>query len=487
MFNPDNISFLQIGEQWPPQKEVLRLQRYSKNRDLFKGEHFSVYKDWVRLLREDKRAVLELIVNFPGAVSKLFADLLFGEMPNYVADSPEANEWVKDFTEANKIDRLNYKAALAQSYRGEALYKLRLIEGRDRAVLEVIPANIWFPVVNPDNVNEIQAHVLAWVKEVSYRDLLQRDKVRRYLRTEIHYSGNIANRLYLLENDKITERIDLSALYDNPPPDDELTGVDAPLVFHVPNLEMDDTVYGVDDYMEADTLFQELNIRMAQIARVLDKHTDPNMYGPGLNEEDPDTGDPTFIAGGKYFQLTSQDPVPGYLVWDAQLEANFKFLDKIMQGLYIVTDTNAAAFSMVESGSFPSGAALKRLLMRPLARTNRKRLFFDPVLKEIFSVAAELERANGRKAPKDLSIRIEWKDGLPDDPLEQANIENIRTGGRATSSVRSAIRRLDGGSEEAIDNELIEIEADEYKLEQIGLQQTRSIFGTENLLEEEEE
>lgn len=456
--NPDSIPFLQIGQTWPPEDHIARLQRYEQNRNLFVGEHHRVYDKWPRLLRDDYRATLEIAVNFPGAVSKLFADLLFGEMPAFIAagDDDEWQAWVDEFVATNKIHQLNYKAALAQSYRGDAIFKLRLIEGRERAVVEVIPASIWFPVVNPDNVSEIEAHVLAWTKEVERGT--RKDK---YLRAEIHAPGLISHRLYALDNDKIDRRVALDELYENPPPDDEQTGVDRPLLIHVPNLELDDTVFGQDDYFEADTLFQELDVRLAQIAKVLDKHSDPNMYGPPLMEEDPETGELAVKAGGRYFPVQHGDVTPAYLVWDAQMEANFRYLDRILQSLYIVTDTNAAAFSLAESGSFPSGAALKRLLMRPLARTNRKRLYFDAALKELFSIAAELERANKRNAPEGLIVEIEWKDGLPDDPMEQAQIEQIRTGGKATSSVRSAIRRLDGGTNESIDNELSLIAEDE--------------------------
>lgn len=479
--NPDEISFLQIGEPWPPRNEIPRLQRYAHNKNLFTGEHAKVYQDWVRMLREDQKATLELTVNFPGAISKLFADLLFGEMPSYVADDDdeEWQAWIDDFVKSNQLNKLNYTAALAQSYRGEALFKLRLVEGKERAKVDIIPASIWFPVVDPDNVSEIQAHVLAWTKEVERKTTFGREQKDKYLRAEIHTPGLISHRLYRLDKDNISGRVDMRELYDNPPPDDEETGVDAPLIVHIPNLEIDDTVYGVDDYMEADTLFQELDIRLAQIARVLDKHTDPDIYGPpGIDGRvDPITKEPITRAGGKYIEVQREDVPPAYLVWDAQLEANFKFIDRILQGLYIATDTNAAAFSLVEGGSFPSGAALKRLLMRPLARTNRKRLYFDPALKELFVLAAELERANGRKAPEGLVVAIEWKDGLPDDPMEQAQIEQLRTSGRATSSVRSAIRRLDGGTDKSIDAELDLIADDESADAAPGVSLTPLQFG----------
>ena len=41
-------------------------------------------------------------------------------------------------------------------------------------------------------------------------------------------------------------------------------------------------------------------------------------------------------------------------------------------------------------------------------------------------------------------ISITWKDGLPDDPKESAEIMQIRTGNKATISQYSAIQMLDG-------------------------------------------
>lgn len=455
---PEDITFLQIGEPWPPEDQKERLERAINNKKLFRGKHDEVYQDWIRLLREDQKATLELIVNFPGAVTKLFSDLLFGEQPKFSAGDDKSAEqtWLEDFIAANKLHRANYKAALSQSFRGEAVYKLRLVEGRDRAVVDVIPSTIWFPVTDPDNVTDIQGHVLAWVKTKKAGD-----KEQKYLFAEIHFPGKIYRRLWLLKDDKIESPADLSVFYQQPPLEEEDTGIDVPLVFAVPNLEIDDSPFGIDDYSECDTLFQELDIRLAQISRVLDKHTDPGMYGPEGETETDENGNEVFRAGGKYIAVPEGGTIPGYVVWDAQLEANFKYLEKILEGLYIATDTNAAAFSLMAGGNVPSGAALKRLLIRPLARTNRKRLFFDDVLKDMIKAAAMLEKANGRGAPEIQSVDIEWQDGLPQDPLEAAQVEQIRTGNKPTASIRSAIRRLDGGTEQAIQNELDAIAEDE--------------------------
>ena len=48
-----------------------------------------------------------------------------------------------------------------------------------------------------------------------------------------------------------------------------------------------------------------------------------------------------------------------------------------------------------------------------------------------------------------MGIQVHWKDGLPDDPLERAQIEQILTSGGLTSKY-SAIKRLrDGDASEA--------------------------------------
>jgi hypothetical protein len=69
------------GTAWPPPTEADRLERYAQNRLLFEGKHEQVYKDWIRLLREDQQATLEMVLNWHKRLTLLFADLLLGEPP----------------------------------------------------------------------------------------------------------------------------------------------------------------------------------------------------------------------------------------------------------------------------------------------------------------------------------------------------------------------------------------------------------------------
>ena len=87
-----SLDFLAPGKPWPPPVEAERLEMYAQNRLLFEGKHDQVFKDWIRLLREDQQATLEMILNWHKRLTLLFADLLLGEPPRIIAgdqDSPE--------------------------------------------------------------------------------------------------------------------------------------------------------------------------------------------------------------------------------------------------------------------------------------------------------------------------------------------------------------------------------------------------------------
>jgi hypothetical protein len=90
----------------------------------------------------------------------------------------------------------------------------------------------------------------------------------------------------------------------------------------------------------------------------------------------------------------------------------------------------------------------------PLAAVNRLRLTYDPVVRDVLTTAAELEGQNLGH------ITIEWKDGLPEDPMEAAQVEQIRAAAGNTS-VASSVQRLDNIDGEDLTAELERIKQDQ--------------------------
>jgi len=101
------------------------------------------------------------------------------------------------------------------------------------------------------------------------------------------------------------------------------------LVIPVNNVLTTDRVTGLDDYSDLDSIIQELEVRIAQISRILDKHADPNMYGPGhgsgARSSNPANGD--IVAAANISPVGQGEQPPGYVTWDGQLEAAFKQID----------------------------------------------------------------------------------------------------------------------------------------------------------------
>lgn len=447
------MNFLNIGAPWPPPSELERISLYKQNRELFEGKHDKVFKDWIRILRDDHQATLEIILNWPKRLSMLFADLLLGEPPQIKAgdEGGREQESLNRLIERNNLFNTAYEVALDVSRFGVGLFKVRY---EDRAIIEAQTPLVWFPVVSPDNVKNITAHILGWDYEPEKQTIRGRE-VQRYLKLEIHRKGQIVTRLHKLVSGTIAGVIEENTVQ---------TGVEDFLVVPVFNLSTSDRLTGLDDYSDLDTIIQELEIRLAQVSRILDKHADPNMCGPdSALEQDLKSGQWTFQGGGKFFPIGPGDQAPQYVTWDGELESAFREMEFLLEQFYALSETSAAAFGQLKTGLAESGSALRRLMMAPLAKTNRIRLRFDPALKGILALASGLEVFQGMKdAAKLDDIHISWQDGLPDDEVEQTQIESTRYTAGLTS-LESALMRLDG-----LEGEALQAEIERIRSEQAG-------------------
>ncbi|WP_256201491.1 phage portal protein [Thermoanaerobacter thermocopriae] len=291
-----DLSFCDIGAKWPPDSEMERLQRYDQNRKLFEGRHELVFKDWVRLLRDDKKATLEIILNWPKRLSTLWADLLLGEPPRITAGETgsKEQEQLDKIIKNNNFLNTAYEVAIDLSRYGDGIFKTRYDK---KAIIEAIPPALWFPVVNADNIKDVQAHIIAWTFDIPTPTLLNKDKKTTYLRLEIHERGKITNRLFELQDGIIKNEIDIKTFYPDLEPE-IYTGIDDFLVVPVHNMQTSDRIYGLDDYSDLDSIIQEIEVRIAQISRILDKHADPNMYGPATALEQNELGEWVVRGGG---------------------------------------------------------------------------------------------------------------------------------------------------------------------------------------------
>jgi hypothetical protein len=491
-----NMSYFAVGEFYPPVEHEERIIRYKENKKLVKGNHWDIFRRYDKTLTREQKNMLYVSVNFPSLIAKKSADFLFGEEASYSAgksDGSREQEKMNEWAEQNDISISNYESALANSYRGDSFYKVRYGQEHGgelpkefdpfRVIIEQQNAEYVFPEHAIGNANKIIAYHIA----VPYQP--DQSKELWNLDVESHYAGRIDYSRYEMRPlgynaDGEVTSFKITATIGEPYSVN--TGVPMPLIVHVPNYATDDSWEGIDDITELRPIIDEINNRLSQIASILDKHSDPAIAVPtGSLQEDMD-GNPSFRVGlDKVFEVMGKDDVvPQYITWNGQLENAFREVDKLVSMLLSVAEIPEVAIGKGDSGtSGSSGLAIKWRMNSLLAKVNRKRQYYNKGLKRVFMIAQLLEKAVGKADYELFTPLIKFKDGLPKDEMEMANIVSTRTGGAVTMSQKSALMYLDDLTEEQAEAELERIEEEQESKQNMFA--SPSIFNEEDSEEEE--
>ena len=433
MITPDNIqSYFARGKPWPPEEDVgpgKRITIYDENLKLWQRKHDEVY-NVLRNLYADKEKEYNkvlFLINFHKQLSTLWADLLFSEKPALTAGKKSRDAKGNPITPAEQtyldslIIRLSlwarcYAARIDMSRYGAGIFKIYAEEGQPAKLQVVAPKN-WYPIIGPDG--EAVGHVIAWSLD---------DKI---LNVEWHSDGFIQSFKTTLAEGRIS-----SDPYDVV---DIETGYPGPLVFPILNASTSEDTTGTDDYQDIDPIIKRLEITFTRTGRTLDAHSEPAFAVPedALGPKDPVTGERNYNAKRRVFPLEEGSQIPQYITWDGQLSASFMLIDKALTQLYTISETCRCAFEPDTLGNAISGKALRMLMMRPLKKSERAKLQFDPALKQILEAISVLDVKNKVPGAVLLSdIQIAWKDGLPDDDLEEATVaQTKRAAGWSTKQI----------------------------------------------------
>lgn len=472
------------GAPWPPKDDdtANRLKKYANNESLFMGEHGEVWKDEIRKLRADKSGDLRLVLNFFKRLSLLWADLVCGEAPEVSAESEAEAEAIDRIIEDTDFWTVLSDAIIDVSKFGDAVFKIRY-DGY--GIIENVPPEYWFPVVDSGNVKRVKAHVLAYTIDAreepglidvdvmvsaDNQSFLPEATIKawekekpisigrvQYLKVEIHTVGRIEHRLYRIADEKIDAQLDLNQLPEfRGMVTIEETGLDDFCVQLIQNVTSTKRYHGMDDYLDIADIIRELEWRYAQILRIEDKFSDPWMFGPPIEEQDPRDGEYKITGGSKYINLVEGQSPPGMITWNGELPANFVTIESLMQRLFEISETCKVAFDASAGGQGLSAQALRIMLTAPLKKANRLQTRATPTIKRLLRLCSALEVNAGMAGAVELTgIKITWHDGLPADEMADAQRDAVLV----TGSVRSAqgLMRDRGFSEDQIAEEFGEM------------------------------
>lgn len=430
-----SLDFLKVGEYFPPQSERERLQNYSTYKKIFEGKHNEVYQnqiDRVKRVQGDFQEVIsyDVILNYQQLITKKTADLLCGETPKISIQDEKKQKIVDEIIKRNDIYNLIYILSMDSSRYGVGLFYL--YKDLNRGVIDLTQPALWFPVVHPRNVRKIQYHVLCIPRQINEKET--------ELYVEIHEKGRYTVKYFLIRNGKIVrEFTDEEKVIE--------TGLNDFAIIPVTNLTTSDNIAGISDYTTIDSIVCELEVRFIQIAKVLDKHSQPSMQGPSSALTYNRETDSYSLKTGSYFVVENADGKVSYLTWDAQLEANFRFIQELQNALYVLSEMGGTLLGDKENeGGAVSGLAYKLKMESPIQKVKRIRNSMDTALRKAISNCAKMEGYD----IDEYELVIEWQDGITTDEKEEAEIMQMKNGGKPViSHVTSIMQANDMSREEA--------------------------------------
>lgn len=468
------MTLFKAGAQFPPQDSIERLARYDRLRKLFGGKPLEVYERATEILKDSPHAEqlrkLYIAVNLADILATKPADLLVGDPPNYESGMDDASPEqvaLNQYVEENDINQLIHESATANGYRGDAWIKARFGYVQDYSeltrldldlpdgvtmepIIEHIDATTVFPETSRGNVKRFKAVNIATVEWVAARK-----QDIPYLNVERHIPGYIQYKRYQMEpSDVVTQfgamvqTFIIGEEVDTGREDATVaTGLPHIPVFHAPYKSVDDSWEGIGGLEKIESKLAAINDRLAQIDFILWKHADPTAYGPDL-----EGGSGNSVQfGGKYIPITKDDVEPGYMTWNAQLDAAFKELDLLIAAVFIMSETPQWLFGTTMAGggqggtgtSHTDGGAIKARFMPIISKVRRIRNHYDRALRDALWTCYLFDKEFGEYKGDAVYPKINWKDGIPRNLAEEVEMMQARTGGKPTIDVHSAIKLLD--------------------------------------------
>lgn len=495
----DLEKMLAIGAPWPPEDQDTRdrLALYERNEHLFEGDHEKVWQDELRKLRGDKKGDLRLNLNYFQLISLFWGDMAVGETPNI---KPKDE---KQTAQKESLDRIVQwtdlwsvieDAVIDLTKYGDAPLKVRF---QKYGIVENVPPEYWFPVVEQSNVKQVKAHVLAYqfddpesentgisvqkivtaegasqltdpqIKALESSPVITSGKTS-YLKVEIHTVGRIEHRLYLIKDKKIADLVELNTFPEYKGLlESEETGLDDFAIIVLHNTTSTKCYHGKDDYSIFVDVIKELEIRYPQVFFILDKHSDPSMFGPPIEEQDPRDGEHKVMGGSRYIALTEGQTAPGYLTWDGQLTANFQAIGGegwgLMQRFYELSETSKVCFDSSAGGQGLSAQALRLMMWKPLKKANKIQRKLTPLVQQVIrllSMAEVFMKMQGAMVVE--NVAIDWHDGMPKDDQADAQRESNLVIAKCRSA--QGLMRDKGVADDVIKQEMDEIKESDMNM-----------------------
>ncbi|MGB3988653.1 MAG: hypothetical protein WBK67_03130, partial [Minisyncoccales bacterium] len=441
-----DLSFVADGRPWPPEDadEAARIKEHAFMRQIYNGLHEKIFPRYISYLadapKDSKKQ--KIILDWPELATDSYLNLLLGEEPEIVAGSRD-----------DLPDLPNDQAFIDVSRYGIGLYEVS-----DAGIQALNPENCYI-VVSPGNIQKPQAFVFfhTWKEKEAQKEI-------EYVKFTVHRPGNIQHLVYLISSGagltKSEKRLSGPLPLGNFPAhaglEVDAEGYQYPpvedmLVVAVQNKLSSERYYGQSDYKPSIiSLIESLELLLAQRAEVLAKFTSPTPLVPESATVFNHSTQEWAYKAGQAIITKPGDPSPSLMVWQAELGAVDRAIEQSMDQLLQMLQLSRVLLAGQGQGTAESGTALRIRLIPTLSKVSKYARAAEKAIPAVLHLWSQLHLP---EIPIE-EIEVKLKDGIPDDPMEEANVNNIRATALATLKTVGIIGRK-GALQMAFDSGLL--------------------------------
>jgi hypothetical protein len=406
------------GRPWPPADgdEKNRIAEHAKNRKLYNELLTEIFPKYAAYLGDkqfdDKK--IEIILGLAGVATDNYMDLLLGEDPEIEApvlyDCPHEEVFIDD-----------------------SRYGIGLYEISEDGINVLSPENVYL-VTDVGNIRKVTAYV-------AFAEFKQGEK--SFVKFTIHEPGSISHKVYAITDGKLGEKQDLAAFPDfagitlsNPEEGQQDTGVDELLIVRVNNSISSERYYGRSDYTPSvHSLIEALVLSFARRSEVLAKFSRPVPMVPESAMRFDHSKQRWVFKTENAIIMKEGTQNAAYLTWDAALGSVDKEIEDLMSQILIKLKISKVLLAGENEGQAESGTALRIRLIPTLSKVRKFASALLECVPRVLSLKSKLDVALQLPdaiafEPEDVKIALQ--DGIPSDPMEEAQIGLVRAQSIAT-------------------------------------------------------
>lgn len=378
-----NLDFLSIGKPWIPNNNEFkeRQSNFVDGRKLYEGKFQEVFSDvWEKITSRYMNEQVMIAANLFRPLTDTFKMLAFKDDPKMTVGNKRLDDY---YTKGHILDILG-KAFISQHAQGQTVFKIYL-NSDNKYDISVVNPEMWIPVYDENNLNDVVCHVVANTYEVNNTTNflgITDESTEKFLNAEIHYKGRYIKRLYRLDDFDIIQRLENE--------EEIATGLDDFCVIPCTHNATAWREWGKSAYADIMPIVEEIVVRLSNNSKILDKHSDPAV---AVTDEmlsfDTETGH-WYFDKSDVFKIGRDGQMPQYITWDGNLQNSVEQLNRMMDLYFMLSGSNPQLFGQDVAGNL-SGEALAKIFIVPIAKTKEIIQALEVAANKAFGLALSLQ------------------------------------------------------------------------------------------------